>query len=154
MVLGGRTDNAQLYAPLVRRLQELFPVDKFVGLELPPLTLYGEGYGANIQKGGGNYIPDGVDFVLFDVLIDGWWLDDENMRDIANKLDIQAVSIVRFGTLRGVIGYMTQQGGVTQAFSELSPNALMEGFVGKPTTDLFNRKGERIITKLKYKDFK
>jgi len=39
-----------------------------------------------IQKGGGNYIADGVDFVLFDVWINGIWLERENVEDIAEKL--------------------------------------------------------------------
>ena len=62
----GKTDNAQIPAPLVEKLRNLFPVEKFEGL--CELCLYGEGYGAKIQNGG-NYISDGVDFVLFDVLI-------------------------------------------------------------------------------------
>lgn len=73
VLLGGKTDNAQMPAFLLSRLQVLFPREKFLALypELS-MTLYGEGYGAKIQKGGGNYIPDGRDFALFDVLIDGW----------------------------------------------------------------------------------
>lgn len=31
-----------------------------------PVTIFGEGYGVKIQKGG-NYIPDDVNFILFDV---------------------------------------------------------------------------------------
>jgi len=151
--LGGGTDNAQLFAPLVARLQELFPVEKFATQGLPTLTLYGEGYGAKIQKGGGNYIPDGVDFVLFDVRIGNYWLSDENMRDVASKLEIRAVEDVQVISIEGILEHMTHENRV-QAISRLSPNAKMEGFVGKPVVDLFNRKGERIITKIKYKDFK
>ena len=55
------------------------------------VTLYGEGFGAKIQKGGGNYIPNGQSFILFDVVIDGWLLQRKNVQDIATKLGIDTV---------------------------------------------------------------
>ncbi len=73
---GGRTDNAQIPAPLFEKLEELFPLEKLDSAikteDADFLTLYGEGYGAKIQKGGGYYKSDGVGFVLFDVLVGGW----------------------------------------------------------------------------------
>jgi hypothetical protein len=77
VVFGGRSDDAQLPVYLIYKLDEHFKtMSQRLKLKeiFPPeedldVVLYGEGYGAKIQKGGGNYIPDGVDFVLFDVLI-------------------------------------------------------------------------------------
>jgi len=66
---------------------------------LPPLCLYGESYGAKIQKDGKNYIPDGVSFILFDVNIDGTWLEQYNVEDIGNKLSIKTVPIIGRTTL-------------------------------------------------------
>ena len=48
------------FLPLAANLGEVFPDGAAV--------LYGEGYGAKIQKGGGNYRAD-QDFVLFDVRV-------------------------------------------------------------------------------------
>ena len=73
ITLNGRTDRAQIPAFLMHRVFDLLQADKFRALDLPPMTLYGEGYGAKIQKGGGNYRSDGVDFVLFDVYCAYGW---------------------------------------------------------------------------------
>src|SRR3990167_4157101 len=110
VVFGGRSDDAQLYTPLLLRLQELFmrmgPRIKFAeifGIEEQDTVLYGEGFGANVQSGGGNYIPNGQDFVLFDVAINGLWLERKNVEDIANKFGIQIVPIIGYGTLEEAI---------------------------------------------------
>lgn len=59
----GRTERAQIPANLVTKLTELFLNDATEELfeqifGEKPVILFGEGYGAKIQKGGGNYIPD------------------------------------------------------------------------------------------------
>jgi hypothetical protein len=66
---GGKTDNAQIPAPLVARLREVFDplAEKLTEIFPSGGCLYGEGYGPKIQKGGGNY-GSAQDFVLFDVL--------------------------------------------------------------------------------------
>jgi len=66
---------------------------------MPSLCLYGEGYGAKIQKGGGNYITDGASFILFDVVVGGTWLERSNVIDIAAKLHILSVPLIGHGTL-------------------------------------------------------
>lgn len=103
---GGKTDNAQTPTFLLQVLQDMFPLEKMqevfgvAGLEgSPRVCLYGEGYGAKIQKGGGRYIPNGSSFILFDVKIGDWWLERENVEDIANKLGIDVVPIVGKGSL-------------------------------------------------------
>jgi hypothetical protein len=91
VVFGGKTDDAQMPVFLLYKLQELFEgtqkrllfKEKF-GAE--PVCLYGEGYGAKIQKGGGNYNPSGVDFVLFDVLISDVAYDNINICPIHKHL--------------------------------------------------------------------
>jgi len=148
VIFKGKTDNAQIPARLIEKLQELFPVSKFKTLYLDiPMCLYGEGYGAKIQKGGGNYIPDGVDFILFDVMINDIWLERINIQDIAKKLKIKIVPIVWTGTLLEAV-QMTKEG-FKSSLRVLPP----EGLVMKPIAELKDRKGDRIITKVKLKDF-
>jgi len=145
---GGRTDNAQIPTHLLNKLQELFPEKKFTELYSEvSMTLYGEGYGAKVQKGGGNYISDGVDFALFDVLIDGWWLYRHNIEDIASKLNIKCVPLLTPCTLMGGIELIKY--GLHSHYGDFKA----EGLVMKPLVILSNRKGGRIITKLKHKDF-
>ena len=144
---GGRTDAAQIPATLVERLLELLPVERFMENEIPPMVLYGEGYGAKIQKGGGNYKADGQDFVLFDVRCGDIWLERLNVEDVAGQLAIDTVPIVGMGTLERMVSKvrngLASQWGPFQA----------EGIVARPATELMTRRGERIITKIKYKDF-
>src|SRR5678810_751924 len=69
---GGNTDAAQLHADLVKHLYETVSADKLRAIfPETDVVLYGEGYGAGIQKGG-DY-SDTKKFIMFDVLVDGKW---------------------------------------------------------------------------------
>lgn len=148
---GGKTDNAQIPTFLVEKLQDRFLsqtqhfIEKF-GSESIDVCLYGEGYGAKIQKNGGNYRYD-QDFVLFDVKIGKWWLQREVVEDIAKFFEIDIVPILGTGNLEEMIDY-TRTG-----FNSTWGSFLAEGIVARPKTELLTRGGERIITKIKHKDF-
>jgi hypothetical protein len=131
-------------------LQQTFTVERlrpvFSGTKA---VLYGEGYGAGIQKGGGEYSPT-KKFILFDVLVDGkWWLSQENVEDVAAKLGIDVVPDFGLMTLEEAtelvrVGFKSRlNGGLKDA----------EGLVGRPEEALFDKKGHRLIVKLKTKDF-
>ena len=111
------------------------------------IIIYGEGYGAKIQKGGGNYIPDGVSFVLFDVRVNDVYLERENVEDIAEKLGLDVVPIIGQGTLNDSIEL------VKKGFDSKWGKFLAEGIVARPKVELITRRGDRIITKVKHKDF-
>jgi len=146
---GGKTDNAQIPVKLLKKLQIIFTKDKIQKTFPEPegmVILYGEGFGASIQSGG-KYIRDGVDFILFDVLIDKWWLNRESVEDIAKKLNIKIVKVIGEGTLKKAIEIAKQ--GFKSEFGDF----IAEGIVLRPKVQLFSRKGDRIITKIKYKDF-
>lgn len=154
--INGRTERAVIPNKLYARLTELFPTEllakvfpKEEGRIGPPVVLYGEGYGAGIQKSGGGYIPDGVDFILFDVRIGDLWLSYDNVVDIANKLGIKYVPMVGIGNIWGAMaltaaGFKSKLRGATCA---------AEGLVLKPVIPLLNSRGNRIITKVKTVDF-
>jgi len=145
--INGRTDRAQILVFLLDRLVELFPAGKCQSIFDAPVCLYGEGYGAKIQKGGGNYKSDGVDFVLFDVRIGEWWLKWEDVFDIATKLGIVIVPVIGEGPLS--LAEKIVSGGFNSAWG----NFPAEGLVCRPKIDLLQRNGQRILTKLKTKDF-
>jgi ATP-dependent RNA circularization protein (DNA/RNA ligase family) len=148
VIFKGKSDSADTPPFLLKKLHEMFPVDVFTRWDAPQLVLFGEGYGARIQKGGGNYIPTGVSFILFDVMIDNIWLERHNVEDIADKLGIQVVPIVAKGPL------MKGAEMVKHGYESLLSKAKPEGLVMRPEVELFNRRGERIITKIKANDFK
>lgn len=146
----GRTDNAQIPTFLQDRLDDLtaaLPFDEV--FENRDVILYGEGYGAKIQKGGGNYIPDGVDFILFDVFIGGMFLKREDVDKIASELGIKSVPTVFYGTLGEAENMVSK--GLDSVISALPQKA--EGLVLTPTGDFRNRRGGRIITKIKTVDY-
>lgn len=146
---GGKTDNAQIHADLIRHLYESVSAETM--REVFPETavvIYGEGYGAGIQKGGG-YSPS-KKFIAFDVLVgDKWWLNWENTCDVAQKLGLDTVPFIGEFTLEEA----TEM--VRVGFPSLLGNggARAEGLVGRPGETLFDKKGHRLILKLKTKDF-
>lgn len=146
----GRTDNAQFHPDHLMMMHEK-------GKDLPmqdvfgdtDVCLYGELYGEGIQSGG-NY-SDSVDFVLFDVKIGKYWLEREDVEDIANKMDIDVVPVVGGGTLEDAIEKVRE--GFYSEWSRDDCTFFAEGLVLKPEVQLFNRRGERVITKIKTEDF-
>lgn len=149
----GRTDNANIPEHLYRRLEELFDnVDWFEIFDVTDghVTLYGEGYGAKIQKGG-NYISNGVDFILFDVKVGNWWLQREALEDIASKLNIKIVPIIGYMTIPQAIVYVKD--GFKSTISE-NKEYDAEGLVLKTPYGILRRNGERFVTKIKTKDFR
>lgn len=145
---GGKTDNASIPAFLVARLQILFG-DRHARLRemfQSGACLYGEGYGARIQKGGGNYRPD-QDFVLFDVKVGDFWLQRGDIEDVAATLGIDVVPIIGRGTLRQMVE-MAETG-----FQSRWGDFPAEGIVARPAVELMTRAGKRIITKIKHRDF-
>lgn len=151
VTLGGRTEEAQMPLFLIYKLEAMFPRVNFqTHFPIPDYTdvmLYGEGYGAKIQKGGGNYNPASVDFVLFDVQIGGVYLERANVKGIASKMGLRVVPVIGKGSLFDAIA-MTRKG-----FDSTWGQFKAEGLVMRPATELFTRSGERIITKVKHRDF-
>jgi len=158
ITFGGRTDKAQLPADLIHYLIKTFTPENMrrafarEGELLPTVVLYGEGYGSGIQKGG--YYRADKAFRLFDVLVDGrWWLDWTNICDVADKLDIQTVPYLGRWTLAEITNAVRNGIDSIVAKEESGKEAKAEGIVARPIETLFDKKGQRLIIKLKTKDF-
>ena len=145
----GKTDNAQISPFLENKLRETFVPRLPLLEEMFPqgCCLYGEGFGNKIQAAGKNYIPDGQDFVLFDVRVGDWWLERDAVYQVADDLAIPRVPVVEYGNLWDATEL------VRAGFNSAWGNFTAEGVIARPTTSLFSRNGNRIIAKLKYKDF-
>ena len=148
ITFGGKTDSAQIPAQLVARLNERFlpMAEKLSEVFGCDACLYGEGYGAKIQKVGGNYRQD-QDFVLFDVRVGEWWLQRKGVEDIASKLGIDIVPIIGEGTIYDAIEQAKR--GIKSTWGDFQA----EGIVARPKVELKTRNGQRIITKIKCRDF-
>ena len=146
----GRTDKATIPTHLAEKLDVLFGgPEKEELFEAAfgetPAILFGEGYGEKIQKGGGLYGP--VNFILFDVFCGSMWLRRDSVEDIAFKLGIQTVPVVGHGTLSDGVEYIR-----SHPVSKLR-DAEMEGIVCRPSVELSDRRGNRVIVKIKCRDF-
>lgn len=146
---GGRTNGAQIHGDLVKYLYEHVTVEDLKNVfQGTPAVIYGEGYGAGIQKGG-DYSPT-KKFIVFDVLVDGkWWLDWENTCDVASKLHLDMVPFCGEMTLEQATDFVKE--GFSSALNAGKMQA--EGLVGRTAETLFDRNMERLIVKLKTKDF-
>lgn len=156
----GRTDNAQLPALLITYLENTFKLEKmqsvFPHTINSQIILFGEGYGEKIQNGG-NY-RKGVAFRLFDVMVDQWWLEPANVEDIAAKLGIQnppALGLIdslptSTADLADILGH---DGKSITAFQDGGVGRRAEGIVARTCPLLLTRRGDRLMWKLKFRDF-
>lgn len=148
---GGRTDDAQMFTGLAQVLTDMFPAEKMLSVfgDRGGITLYGEGYGAKIQKGGGDYIPHGQSFILFDIFGGDTPFTSSAVSEHARMLAIESVPVVGVGTLAEAVAF-TAAGFPSRVSFHIRQ---AEGIVLRPRVELFDRMGRRIITKLKAKDF-
>lgn len=154
LIIGGRTDNAQMPTFLLTYLTETFKPEMFSDID-KDIILFGEGYGEKIQKGGGNY-RKGVSFRLFDVCIDGWWLEPDKIFEIANKFNIKTVphtgTFTKLPESMEDLALLCTVDSIT-AKEDGGAGLMPEGVVARSHPLLFNRRGNRIMWKLKFKDF-
>lgn len=176
----GKTDNAQIPTHLDKYMKETFTDDKvFASLgikEYIPIeewaehgwcvskedptpmyekipekyTLYGEGYGMKIQKGGGRYLSNSVSFRGFDVKVNDTYLLRSNAMEIFNKLGADTVPYFGQMTIDEAIDFV--RAGFISTISE-DRTFMAEGLVLSSPLGLKNRRGERLIVKIKYMDF-
>ena len=167
MEFRGRTDKADLPSDLITRLAYLFhdpvkaiaeghmpnadwrrqfawwfdtPMD-----ERPTITLYGEGYGPGIQKGGA--YGDAKNFILFDVRIGQRFLDWQSIVDISDGLGIKRVPVVGAGSLHEAVDMVTNGW-----HSRLTGQLRAEGIVARLLYELRDGRGGRLLVKVKDRD--
>jgi len=146
----GRTNKAQIPSQLMNRLLEIFGGE--VNEEIfeqhfgqNEVMLIGEGYGAKIQTGG-DYRQDN-DFILFDVCINENYQSRETVKAIASYFNIDVVPIIMTGKLQDGVDFVK-----TKPKSTIG-TANMEGLVARPKLELKDRCGNRLIVKIKVRDF-
>lgn len=142
--------------------------------KLDEIVLFGETYGANIQNGG--WYCDDQRFILFDVTADGRWLDEDQVTATAERLNIKRVptlpnnyslnssnswdirsitNLLKFANDHYTQDSFGNKTFMPTAVSLIAENEVrnMEGVICKPPITLYDKRGNRIIFKLKVKDF-
>lgn len=157
---GGRTENAQIPADLYAYLSETFTLEKMAAVfsEAKSVVLFGEGYGPKIQSGG--YYRSDVSFILFDAVIDGWWLERGSIFSIARTLEISEVPLLSHRTLKSSNKTLWTSEEI-EIYVKMEPISqvatvethVMEGVVARSHPQMLFRTGLPIMFKLKCKDF-
>lgn len=130
------------------------PKNGFVGVELEevPVYIYGEYFGADIQKCGSRYIQNGNDFLVFDIKQQGWWTPKDVRDALCKYLKLNTVPFLGVMTLKEIEDKV-RAGFTTQFDRAADPTMLEEGIVARPTIPLCDGSGNRIIVKVKYCDY-
>lgn len=150
-------DPANVPGDLRKLLEQRFPYDK-VHAELGPVqaVVFGEGYGAGIQKGG-DYSPT-KDFIVFDVKIEDWWLEPEaakydGIKSFAAKFDCDYVPEMGVMTKAEITDLCKQGFDSILALKKTGAKRPAEGIIARTVPGLKTRDNHRLIFKLKLKDY-
>ena len=150
----GRTDKAQFHPTLTDRLEELFGGDAMEDLFEERFgentaILFGEGYGTKIQKVGHMYRDD-VDFIMFDLMVNGRYRSYGEMKEVAEHFNIDSVDGRVYNHLEDAVAHV--HGGLRSEVS-IKQDMEAEGLVCKPyPNELYDLNGKRVIVKVKAKD--
>lgn len=166
VIIRGKTDRASIPTHLLQRMQQIFTIEKLedafiktneLGEIVAPLKVevFGEGYGYKIQKGE-NYISQNCDFILFDVRVttsagEKLWLTRDACEDVAQTLGIAIVPLVGMMTLAEAVECVRK--GFVSSIAE-NRDYIAEGLVLRAPHGILTRRGERLIVKIKHRDFK
>ena len=101
----------------------------------------------SVVRNSNDLIDEGMDFILFDVCINGNYQTRESVKGIANYFGIDVVPTIMIGKLQDGIDYVK-----SKPKSKIG-TADSEGLVARPIQELKDRTGNRIIVKIKVKDF-
>lgn len=157
----GRSDNAQLPPRLLEILKRMFTVEKltdFYGCDATWL-FFGEGYGPKIQKAGAHLRHDEFpSFRLFDVAVKSAnrdrysWLEWRDVEITAKELGIKTVPfITEYDGPGWPVHLLGRRSAV--AAQEGDNDFVAEGIVCRTNPTLHDRWGNRIMWKLKVRDF-
>lgn len=157
--IAGRTEKAQVPAQLKscitkifdERLEDMKKVFCDDDGTVFDACIYGEGYGPGIQKGGELY-SDKNGFAVFDVKVADWWLLPDAVLDVCKKLKLERAPYLGEATLTEIAN--TIGSGMRSRLAEKHGKERdAEGIVARPPVQLFDRMGNRVMVKLKTKDF-
>ena len=159
--VGGRTNNAQIPATLLQHLYSDLDLTErqreYNVVQDGPIVIYGEGFGGSIQNMGEIYGPE-PQFIVYDIWVQdetnrlgGYWLYPNEVKGITNAFDLPTTHCYGIGPINEA-EYMVKHADYESALTtdkSLPP----EGVVGTPVTQLYDRRGQRVIVKMKGRDY-
>lgn len=142
----GRTKNAELPKEVESLLNETFKDAEIIfeqNFGNKEVILFMECYGGKVQGSKGRKWYNGIDESLmgFDVMIEGKYLDRKDIKNIFDLFNIPSVELKVYDSLIDIMNEVRDKT-VTQT-------SYFEGYVATPFVPLLDRRGNRIITKIK-----
>ena len=155
----GRTDESSIPPKLLKHLQSIFTPEKIQAVfGDKDLMLFGEGYGAKIQRFGSQYL-DHQSFILFDAYINGMWVNVDKIPGIAESFGVRYAPYIEqkidwmediHWSKEKIIEYVKSK---PKSLIATNKDLIIEGIVAKPYPMLLFQNGNPVYFKLKCKDF-
>jgi hypothetical protein len=142
--------EGELYTKMVHYLTENHFLTDLKNIEV---TIFGEAYGGK-QQGMSHTYGTNLKFVVFDVRVDGTWLNVPDARWMAEALGLEFVDYVRIPTLLSVIDEERAKPSAQARRNGILEPKEREGIVLRPIEEARDTRGNRIITKHKNDSFK
>ena len=109
--------------------------------------IYAELFGEGIQ--GNPHGMEGMHLRVFDVRIGDFWLDWENVEDVAVKAGLLPVDVLMVGSTESIVEYIK-----SYAQHKGDDIPYFEGVVARTDPLLYDNQGNRMMWKLKVSDYK
>ena len=148
----GRRDNSELPPDLIDNIHALLDPRLFYIRQVfnSPICLRGEGYGAGIHKGGGLYRKD-KSIIFFDLEYkeDHYLYRKFFYRLVEHGLKLPCVPVIGGGPLETGIKLVSK--GLASVVAKQDRYA--EGLVARPSVPVLDRYANKIVVKIKHRDF-
>lgn len=146
--VAGKSDDTQMPVRHLQYLQTQFTSDKFTDMD--QCYLFGELVGESCHTN--LYNLKLTEFILFDTyrIQTNAWQSQEYVKKIGDRFSVRTPELLGIATLKTVVGKFYHKTAIHD--SVMFPGCNAEGVILRPVVDLFLSNGDRVITKLKFKD--
>lgn len=127
-------------------------ITKFEALDQDEVIIYGEAYGGK-QQGMRETYGDALKFVAFDVKMAGNWLDVENAHALVRYLKLEFVDYKRINATLEEMDKERDRDSTQAIRNGVGEGKKREGIVLRPIGEVYDHRGNRIISKHKRGDF-
>ncbi len=136
----------------VKLFNENILKERFTKLFDCDVVIYGEAYGGKCQGMSKTY-GDKLQFVAFDVKVDGNWLDVPNAADVVRKMKLSFVYYNKIPTTLEAIDAERDSPSSQAFYNGCGRDKIAEGVVLRPLVEVVKNNGSRIMSKHKRDEF-
>lgn len=162
IIIGGRTNNSEIPEGIISYIKNIDLLPKMIDMFcFKPVTIFGEGVGPKIQKNGELYC-ESQKFMAFDINVHcedvtsnkNYWLNMVNFYNVCEKLNLESVDLMGHDIKLIDIIEIVKEGFSSYLWCDPEERNKAEGVIARTDHPLFDSAGNRIMFKLKTKDFR